>query len=340
MRTDGRPFFRHAGVGLLRAAALRLDDVPGGWPDPADSDSCRAWLEQACARADLVDAVGLASPVLADRLNAVGSGHGLEDKQLRRLTLAMVRYVLRATARSTPFGLFAGVAPLRVGGAAQVRWGDGPRVAVRVDAQWLADVVDRLEACPELLERLEVVFSNLAVRRGGRLEVPRGPNRVTVRFTPALAAVRDWSKTPVGCGGLADRLGETFGGDGPAVRAMLTELVRQGVLITCLHPPLTVSDPLGHLLDRLREVEAETVEAVAPLLSGLREVREGLQRHNGAEVGTDELPGIPETVTERMRRISDAGRSPLAVDSAWTARCACPSTSPGRWSWRPPRCSA
>jgi hypothetical protein len=47
-----------------------------------------------------------------------------------------------------------------------------------VDTGWLSDVIARLERCPELLERLDVVVSDLAIRRGGRVEVPQGPNRV------------------------------------------------------------------------------------------------------------------------------------------------------------------
>ncbi len=38
--------------------------------------------------------------------------------------MSVVRYLLRATSRATPFGLFAGVAPTRFGPELRVRYGE------------------------------------------------------------------------------------------------------------------------------------------------------------------------------------------------------------------------
>src|SRR5438093_1076493 len=80
----------------------------------------------------------------------------------------------------------------------------------RVSTGWLADIIGRAERCPDLVERLDVVVTDLAVRRGGRLEVPQGPNRVTIRHTPAVEAVDDLAAIPIRFGTLADALVEQF----------------------------------------------------------------------------------------------------------------------------------
>jgi hypothetical protein len=219
----------------------------------------------------------------------------------------------RATGRPTPFGLFAGVAPVVLGRKVQVRRGAAHRPVARVDTQWLADIVDRLEACPELLERLDVAFSNLATRRGGRLEAPHGPNRVRIRYTSAVQAVRDATESPVRFGVLADKLAGNFGANRSAVTDMLTELVRQGFLITCLHAPFTTTDPLAHVVGRLHEAGAGALPSVAPLLGGLEGVRTEVHRHN-QEVSAAEQSRTRAMITRRMREISPAGRTPLAVD--------------------------
>lgn len=315
MHADRKPLYRHIGVALLRAAAAPLDHAPQSWPEPSDTEACRVWLERMWSRPHLADAIRQASPTLAGRLDAIHAGRVVPAKQVRRATAAAVRYVLRATGRHTPFGLVAGVAPVSVGQECHVRWGDGPRAVARVDTQWLTDVVDCLEACPDLVERLDVVFTNLAVRRGRRLEAPHGPNRVTVRFTSAVQAVQDAAEIPIRFGDLADKLAEIFPSASPStVRAMLTELIRQGVLITCLRAPLTITDPLGHLVDHLHAVEADTVAAVAPVLNELRAIQADVHHHNHSDTPSAEQARTRAMITSRMRELSRAGRSPLAVD--------------------------
>lgn len=315
MHADGNSLYRHSGVALLRAAAAPLDHAPDGWPDPGDTEACRAWLELVWSRPELAEAIRQASPTLSDRLDAINAGREVPAKQVRRATVTMVRYVLRATGRYTPFGLFAGDAPASLENTAQVCWGDGHRPVTRVDTQWLADVVERLEACPDLLERLDVVFTNLAVQRGQRLEAPRGPNRATVRFTSAVRAVRDAAQTPIRFSDLADKLADAFPAARPStVRTMLAELVQQGFLVTCLRAPLTITDLLGHLVDRLHAVGAETVALVAPLLDELHAVQADVGRHNHADTPAAERPSVREAITSRTRELSRAGRTPLAVD--------------------------
>jgi thiopeptide-type bacteriocin biosynthesis protein len=315
MSTTTKPLYRHSGVALLRAAVAPLHHVPGPWPDPADTQACRAWLRQVWSRPDLVDAIRQASPGLADRVDTIRADRTIQAKQVRRATVATVRYLLRATGRHTPFGLFAGVAPVSVGQAAVPRWGTSHRAVVRVDTQWLADVIVRLEACPELLERLDVVFTNLATHRGGRLEAPHGPNRITARYTSAVQAARNASSSPIQFAALADKLAEVVpAASQQKINQMLTNLVQQGFLITCLRAPVTVTDPLAHLLDQLGAAKAGTVSPVASMLDDLKFIQAGVRRHNHEDPVGAEQSHSRGAITRRMRELSQAGRTPLAVD--------------------------
>jgi lantibiotic biosynthesis protein len=259
-RPDRKPLYRHVGVALLRAAVAPQADALGVWPDLTDTEACRKWLDLVWSRTDFTNAVRHASPVLANRSDTIRSGRTVGDKEIRRTAASTARYLLRATGRPTPFGFFAGVAPVALGRSVVARWGDGHRPVVRVSSEWLADVIARLEACPELLDRLDVVFTDLAIRRGNRLEVPQGPNRASIRYTSAVHAVTDAAAVPVRFGVLASKLMEIFTEvDQATVRAMLTELVQQEFLITTLRAPFTDTDPLAHLVDRLREAGADTL---------------------------------------------------------------------------------
>jgi hypothetical protein len=294
-----------------------LSQVPGQWPDPADTEACRVWLRQLWSQPDLIDAIRHASSGLAARVDALhdDDGDAVPAKQVRRVTLATVRYLLRAAGRHTPFGLFAGVASVTVEPRTALRLGDGHRATVRADTQWIAEVIDQLEAFPEPLDRLDVVFTNLATVRGDRLEAPQGPNRVTVRYTSAVRAVLSASASPIRFADLASKLAETFpAADCGAVRAMLESLVWQGFLITCLRAPVTVTDPLAHLIDRLRHTQANTVPTVVPILDALHAIHAELCHHNQSGADRVEQARSRADLTGRMRALSAAGRTPLGVD--------------------------
>ncbi|QFZ17721.1 lantibiotic dehydratase [Saccharothrix syringae] len=321
--------YRHQGIGLLRAAAIPLNEVPSWWPDPADTETCRSWMREVWSRADLAEAIGAASPGLAARVQVLCEDPNAPGKQVRRATLTTVRYLLRAVGRHTPFGLFAGVAPVPLldapSNGVPTRCGSGHRVIARVDTSWLADVIDQLEARPELVERLDVVFTDLAVERGLRLEAPHGPAKTSVRRTRAVEAIREAATTPIGFGDLVTAVIAAFPQVDPAaVGGTLTALVRQGLLITCLRAPMTITDPLEYLVNRLRRARAGTLAATAPVLRELEAIHSELVRHN--QVGATRATQVPvrATLISRMRTVSSAGRVTLGLDLRLDVRTALP----------------
>ncbi|MGW1887768.1 lantibiotic dehydratase [Streptomyces sp. NPDC001970] len=309
-----RKLYEHTGTALLRAAAAPRSQAPAWWPDPLDTDGCLTWLDHVWSRPDLAGPIREANRELALSIDALRASEAVSGKKARRAALSTARYLLRATGRPTPFGLFAGVAPVALGPSATVRWGTGHRAVARVDTMWLGDIIERLERCPELLERLDVVLNNLAARRGGRLQVPRGgPHGASIKYTSAVRTLQDCAAVPIRFNSVADKLSEVFPGAGPAkVRGMLTELVQQGFLITGLRAPLTVTNPLGHLIDRLQAVDAHTISAVAPVLRDLEAVAAAVHHHNRT-AGSGQAR-LRDALARQLRSMSDAGRAPLAVD--------------------------
>jgi hypothetical protein len=321
--------YRHAGAALVRATTHpdRLD-LPG-WPDlvgDADADVARwcVWLARVWALEDVRDAVEIASPVLSQQLRQVCGGHRPPARDVRRMVTSMASYLLRWKGRATPFGLFAGVAVAQVGTEPVVRWRGCRRVVAGADADWLADVVSRLEGSPGLVERLPVVVNSAAFVRGDRLVVPGQPRdggvgefpplEVSVRMTRPVRTAVDSARVPVRYGELVGKLAADFPTTSQErIAGMLTELLARRVLLTGLWPPMTVTDPLGHVLARLAATGADEMPAVAQVTRELRDIHHQLLRHNQATT-SGARRRIRATLAERMRATSTAAPQPLTVE--------------------------
>ncbi|MFD8379103.1 lantibiotic dehydratase [Streptomyces sp. NPDC059679] len=323
--------FRAGKTALVRAVArpelpvspcLDLDDL-----SPRGAAARLEWLREVWSEEDVAEALEHASPALASQVGALCSSGAPAARDVRRAAASVVRYVLRAEHRATPFGLFAGVASADLGSRAGTTWGSDHAVIGRASAEWLMAVVERLESCPELLERLSVVLNNTVARRGDRLIVPyksdsqsgrRRAVEAAIGLTEPVRVVLDATRSPIRVGVLADKLASAFPAVAPGkAHRLVQELIRQQVLITSLHAPSTEIDALEYLLGQLDAVEADTVAPVTDMVRELRAVQNDL-RDCGSRGGR-------ASAAARMRALAPGGRRhPLALDLRLDARVELP----------------
>jgi len=321
-------FFRYTDGALLRAVPHTLSDL--GWPAMAGDGAeltahwC-AWLREVWAHREVATAIEVASPALARHVGDVAAGRPIEARRLRRMVLSMVRYLARMTSRATPFGLFAGVAATRFTDKATVTWGQRHHAVVDADAGWLTDVITRLESYPQLVTRLPVVLSNGCFLRGERLVLSHqghvhrngrlAPGEVSVRYTPAVQMVWKIARTPIRCAEVAACLAAAFSSTSKTViEAMLMRLVGQGILVSGLRAPGTVSDALEHLLGQLTAVNAYEIPQVVPIVGSLQKIYKALAAHNRA--GQDEFAEpLHRSVLELMAPLATSSTErPLKTD--------------------------
>ncbi|MFI6684272.1 lantibiotic dehydratase [Streptomyces sp. NPDC050485] len=349
------PLFRAAPVALLRAP-LRARSHRPDWAAvdgpkgsaPADRASCLALLRGAAADALFMDALRVASPSLARLVTATteaatttaGTATGRTDAQLRRAVISVLRYELRLRTRCTPFGLFAGVAPLRfeepAGTTAPVKtaWTAPPSSRTRVDLDWLNRLIRQLEQQPELLPHLTLHRHAGTVRRGGRLvmSAPSNPgsgagdtarSEVSVRRTPVVAAALEFAGSgPTGAAAVAE-LQRRFPQAGRGqIAGLLATLVRQEFLITGLRPVLDGSDPLGRLVEVLAAAE-RSIGHPLPILAALRAVAADRDRYDRTPLGG--RAAALTTLADGMRQLADSERL-LHVDLALGAEIRLPGT--------------
>ena len=361
------PLFRAAPVALLRAplrpGSERPDWAAAAGPDgstPADRATCLALLRGAAADRLFMDALRLASPSLARVVAATAepataepatvepatvgepgsTAAGRSDAQLRRAVTSVLRYELRLRSRCTPFGLFAGVAPLRfeeptgLPAPAKVAWTEPPTSRTRVDLDWLFRLIRRLEQQPELLPQLTLHRHAGTIRRGSRLVMtaPSNPggsagdtrhNEVSVRLTPVVAAALELAGSgPTGATVAAELQHRFPQATAAQITGLLAALVQQEFLITDLRPVLDGGDPLGRMIEVLAAAERSAGRAL-PMLSALRAIAADRDRYDSTPLG--ERRGVQAALEERMRQLADSERL-LHVDLALGAEVRLPHT--------------
>ncbi|ADL49624.1 MULTISPECIES: lantibiotic dehydratase [Micromonospora] len=331
--------FEPVGPALVRASTDPGNLGPEPGPDligpAASTEAGLAWLAGQWSRPDVRDAISIASPHLARRVDQLlaADASGTTAAAVRRAVLATCGYLLRWQRRTTPFGLFAAVTTATVG-PASATFGDKHRAVARVDGEWLTCVVDRLEAHHALRRRLFVVADSAAVVRDGRVIVAAWPpvgqrtpgmlRETSTRNTAAVRLALQVAAWPI----RFDRLLAQIMHEVPhvavaTVEAMLHGLIDGGFLITNLRPPMTAVDGLTHVIDALHSAEAAELPQVTASLDQLCAIRQELARHD-AQVDGSEAMLIRAAVTEPMTVLAPNAEHQLAIDVRLDAQISLP----------------
>lgn len=271
--------YRATEVVLVRATTHTGHGVPAVDVDlsgPGGVQRGRAWLAAVRAHEQGRQALEEASPVLAAQTSAVLAAPDPDGREVRRLVHSTAAYLLRWRGRATPFGRFAGTAPVRIGPDPRADWGEEHRVVLRPDADWLGAVADQLAARPEVLEGLFVAVNPAAAIRGGRIVAPGrapaeglAPLEVSVAATGPIRTTLEAARIPAVVADVANAVAAVFPhADTTTVHALLAQLVNSGVLLSSLDAVATDPEPIAVL----RAASGGPTAHSGPLLAPTEEV--------------------------------------------------------------------
>ncbi|MDX3588258.1 lantibiotic dehydratase [Streptomyces europaeiscabiei] len=315
--------YRAIDASMIRASVFPLAATLPAWPDldgeaPADVERWRNWIAQVWADDTRAASIDFAAPLLATAIRDGLDGERQRPRTVRRTAASLARYLLRMQHRATPFGLFAGPAPVSIGGTARVTWGKEHRAFARADAEWLNIAITALEGNREVLRRLPVVADPTCTIRGNRVAVPHqsgthGPTDTTLRRTRAVEAVLTLARTPIMVGDLVGKLHGAYPDTPTAViEDMVSSLVAHRVLLTSLHAPMTCDDALGHLIAQLDATSAAATSGGAEAVVELRKIHQLLTLHDIAAQG--EQQALRVQAAARMNTLTDTTTHTLVVN--------------------------
>jgi lantibiotic biosynthesis protein len=182
---------------------------------------------------------------------------------LRRWRLAVLRYLIRMSTRPTPYGLNAAVSLGRWGEETDLELSSEEVLRARLDMGLLDALIGELESRLDVVRELKLQTHPTVIVRAGRAFLPErlddgsGASEVSVRATrPVLQALELARGAPAPFAELAGALGEEFPDAGRQIEELIHTLVREGLFVSELRPPLTRGEPSRYLLSRLDQLTA------------------------------------------------------------------------------------
>lgn len=268
LRTPSRPFDGHIGEHTI---AGLLHDLP------------------------FLEALYLASPVLWAECQKWQRGELTDARRLDKLRRSLTRYYVRATTRCTPFGLFAGCAPVAWGAASQVVLAPARSARhTRLDMHYLCALAQHLAGHPALRPRLRywpntslyaageefryVEYQYLGAERVNQLSAVEAAPHVAQVLQAAQAGLR----YPELLGLLNPDSDESRCAE---ATQFLDELVQAQLLVHELEPTVTGPEFFDHIQRVLARLLAEEPDLeITALADHLREVSQHLHALDQAPV--------------------------------------------------------
>jgi lantibiotic biosynthesis protein len=323
--SSSRPVATPAGFFVLRTPLLPFTEVtswghglqaPTAGDDPAVLDEAvdadrvqlRRRLEDIVTTPEFRDALFVASPSLAA---AVDPWRKEPDSDKGRATeRSLVSYLMRAAARPTPFGLFAGCTTGTVGTRTCLRLDASNRYRrhTRLDMDYLWALAEAVERDPDLRGEFEYRPNSSLYQVGDRLlfaearqgRAGRSYRLVAVGATPylkqTLARARDGIQLDTLAAALvSDDITRTDAGE------YVAELVDSQILVADARPQLTGAPPTDTLVATLGRYErsahlARRLDEAANGLAALDADGIGVpaERYHATRAVLDGLPASPE----------------------------------------------
>ncbi|KEO83491.1 lantibiotic dehydratase [Tumebacillus flagellatus] len=262
------------------------------------------------------EAIAVASTSLLDSLRQLESSSSARKRE--GAANGLLRYLIRMTTRSTPFGLFSGVTHGRFADTSALQLSDltKHRKRSRPDMQWLLKILERLESDPAVIEQLHVSANTLAYRLGSRWKLPYvtrygqrigGNDSVSIKNSPVVEFSLQARPQPIPFRQLLQDILTAFpGATEEMARKFLLQLFEQEFLVSTLRPPTTTTDPFGYVLHELAKIRG-----VDDTYTRLLHIRERMTAYDALPIGEGESLYL-ELIAE-MKELAESS-TPLQVD--------------------------
>lgn len=201
----------------------------------------------------------LASPEFWQELQRKKQGKGKEDGKME---LSFLKYWLRSTTRCTPYGTFAGCTIVDISTAPTsivLRDSDTHRRSLRLDMNYMTDIINALVQMPEVQAQLTFTVNNSLYKTAGAFRYAeyfiennaRSYQLTSVSRSSYLDKILLHAASGTGFKELVNILIQEEQISEEEAMAFVGELLHSQLLIPVLKPAVTGAEPLNQVVERL-----------------------------------------------------------------------------------------
>lgn len=266
------------------------------------------------------EAIMVSTLSLYKELDNIGQETNVRKKE--QVISSIVKYLIRLTTRTTPYGLFSGVARGTFANNTNIKLSDNLKNAkrTRVDMEWLYAVIRSIEKDKEILNNIYILCNDLVTINGTRLEIPYISNygqiqkedkldniTASIRNTEQVQKVMELTKTPIKYKKLIKILKHNNPNvNKERIELFINQLMDNEYLITELRPPLTNTNPFNYVLSKLKNIN-EAKE----LYNSLVEIDSLIDEYDKKRIGSGEKKYL--NIINKMKTIKKC-KNYLQVD--------------------------
>ncbi|KAF0824163.1 lantibiotic dehydratase [Cytobacillus firmus] len=291
-----------------------------------EGEQAEEQLFQLMKNREIREAIYVSSPSLYHSLIKLEKFSDSPKKN--QLIKSALKYLIRMSARPTPFGLCSGVEAGRIGDKTDLVIPDNRQFKKRArpDMEWLLKAISILEEEDEVLLRLQVMRNHSLYYNGTRVKLlfhtgfgqlfKDGDNynkQPTIRFTQVVEDVFRLADKPIAFSTLVHTIKERYPqADTDTITQFIKELLKQEFLISEIRPSLMDVNPLSNLINKIIKNQIDH-----PILSDLQNVETLFNEYNLTTVGQGEE--IFTDLKNSMKKVTDA-ENLIQVDLAMNTR--------------------
>lgn len=234
----------------------------------------------------------------------------MKDFEKEKLKYTFLKYMIRMTARTTPYGLFSGVclSTFGVKSSIDVNSFKNKHKYLRIDMGWIFQLIKSIEENEDILLDLYVCSNNLSYNFGDRLENPYISNcgnsdfkksnlSASIKFSEKVKMAMEKSDGGIKVRHLISELNDNNKYDEKQILKFIKNLIKNEYLITNLRPPLTNTNVLEYIINILSNIcSAEYIS------KSLKIISDTIDQYNKSEVG--EGIDLYKKIIDEMKNIN------------------------------------